>query len=327
MPSSLHRFLIIIFTLLFLASCGGEKPQCIDPWATTSVNADHFRAEHHYWKNDNFVTLDSIPLASHIPGESGTIYTRDSSIVSQFDEIVVANVAYVPQDSVDSVWIMVARDQVTMGWVRESELLAKAVPDNPISIFISRFSDNRFLLLFGILLFAALAFILQRFRKERFLMVHFNDIGSFYPTLLCLTMSFAATIYGTLQTFYPEVWEEYFFHPTLNPFGQPRPIMVFLGNVWLILIITVAVIDDLRKRPNVVNVVSYLISLAGVCMVLYFVFSITVQYYFGYALLVLYWGFAIYCHWINNHATYRCGHCGNAMRKKGKCSHCGAINE
>lgn len=322
----MSRLFYILLTILVFASCVNEKPKCIDPWATTDVNAETFRKVHHYWKNDNFFTVDTLPLTSHIPGEPGTIFTRDSSVVSPYDEIVVANVVYVPQDSIDSVWVMVARDQVTMGWIHEVELLNKTVPDNPISIFISRFSDNRFLLLFGLLLFAALAFILQRFRKERFLMVHLNDIGSFYPTLLCLVMSASATIYGTIQTFYPEIWKEFFFHPTINPFGQPQPIMIFLLSVWLIIIISVAVIEDIRKSPNVVNGVSYLISLSGVCMLLYLIFSITVQFYYGYALLLFYWIFAFYCHWINNHAAFRCGHCHHAMRAPGKCPNCGAIN-
>lgn len=323
----MRKLLYIFFALFLLVSCGHEQPKCVDPWATTGVDSDSFRMRYHYWKNFNFVTTDSIRLESHIPGEVGSIYTRDSSVIDAYDEIVVANVTYVPTDSIDSVWIMVARDQVTMGWVRQTELKEKAVPDNVISRFISHFSDSRFLLLFACLLFSFMSFVLQRFRKERFLMVHLNDVGSFYPTLLCLTMSASATLYGTIQNFWPEVWTEYYFHPTFNPFGQPHVIMIFLLSVWAIIIVGVAVVDDLRKQPNVVNAVSYMISLGGVCMVLYLVFSISVQYYWGYALLLLYWSFALYCHWVNNHAVYRCGNCGNAMRSKGKCTHCGAINE
>lgn len=323
----MRKLLLIFFSLLLLVGCEDEKPQCVDPWATTGVNADSFRVNHHYWKNDNFITTDSLPLTSHIPGEPGTIYTRDSSVVGRFDQLVVANVVYVPTDSVDSVWVMVARDQVTMGWVRESELLDNVIPDNGISLFISYFSDSRFLLLFACIAFGFLFFVLQRFRKERFLMVHLNDISSFYPTLLCLTMSFSASLYGTIQTLWPEVWKEYYFHPTLNPFGQPRVIMFFLLSVWSILIVAVAVFDDLRKQPKAVNALSYLISLSGVCMILYLVLSISVQYYVGYVLLVLYWIFAIHRHWKSNHAAYRCGNCGFSMREKGRCSHCGAINE
>lgn len=323
----MRKLLPLLVSLLCLLSCTQEKPKCVDPWATSGVDSVCFRLEHHYWKNYNLFTIDSIALESHIQGEAGSIFTRDSAVIDPYDEIVVANIAYMPQDSVDSVWVMVARDQTTMGWVRESELMAKSVPDNPTSKFISRFSDSRFLVLFACLCFGFLVFILQRFRKERFLIVHLNDIRSFYPTLLCIVMSTSATIYGTIQNLWPETWKEYYFHPTFNPFGQPNAIMLFLFSVWAIIIVGVAVVDDLRKQPNVVNAVSYLISLSGVCMVLYLVFSISVQYYWGYALLAFYWFFAVYCHWINNHATYRCGNCGTAMRAKGQCSHCGAIND
>lgn len=323
----MRKLLLLLFSFLLLVGCEDEKPQCVDPWATTGVNADSFRIKHHYWKNDNFVTTDSLPLTSHIPGEPGTIYTRDSSVLGIYDQLVVANVVYVPTDSVDSVWVMVARDQVTMGWVRETELLEKAVPDNAISRFISHFSDSRFLVLLGCLIFGFCFFVLQRFRKERFLMIHLNDISSFYPTLLCLTMSLSASIYGTIQNFLPEVWKEFYFHPSLNPFGQPRVIMIFLLSVWSILVVSVAVIDDLRKQPKVVNAVSYMISLSAVCMILYLVLSISVQYYFGYALLLAYWVFALRQHWTHNHASFRCGNCGHALRSKGRCPHCGAINE
>lgn len=323
----MRKLLFLFVTLFLLLACTQEKPQCIDPWATTGVDSVSFRADHHYWKNYNFVTTDSFPLASHIANEAGTIYTRDSSIIYAFDEIVVANVTYVPTDSVDSVWVMVARDQYTMGWVRESELLEKCVPDNSISRFVFWFSDRRFLLLFAILCFAFAFFILIRFRKERFLIIHLNDIGSFYPTLLCLTMSLSAALYGTIQNFWPEIWKEFIFHPTLNPFGQNKIIMLFLCSVWAIIVCTLSVLEDLRKQPQFVNSVSYVISLSGWCLILYLVFSISVQYYFGYGLLVAYCVYALYCHWQNNHVVYRCGYCGHAMKERGKCPHCGALNE
>lgn len=319
--------LFSIFLLILLCmSCGHEKPQCIDPWATSGVNEEEFRAEHHYWKNYNMVVLDSLPLESHIPGEISSIFTRDSAVLDQYDEIVVANVAYVPEDTIDSVWVMVARDQLTMGWVRESDLLDRAVPDYAISRFISWFSDRRIVLFVACLCFAMVIFLIQHYRRKGFLFVHFNDVPSFYPTLLCLIMSFSAALYGTLQKFYTALWTEYYFHPTTNPFGQPVPIMVFIISVWTIFIVAIAVADDLRKQP-VVNAVSYIASLGGLCMVLYFVFSILVQYYIGYILLILYWTFALYRHYHHNRASFRCGNCGYGLNERGKCPHCGAFNE
>lgn len=318
-------FTVFFLALLFL-SCGHEKPQCIDPWATTGVNEEEFRAEHHYWKNYNMVVLDSLPLESHIPGEISSIFTRDSAVLEHYDEIVVANVAYVPSDTIDSVWVMVARDQTTMGWVREKDLLKRAVPDFTISRFISWFSDRRILLLVICVSLALVFFGIQRYRHKGILMVHFNGVLSFYPTLLCLVLSFSAALYGTLQKFYPAMWTEYYFHPTTNPFGQPFPLMVFIMSVWAILIVAIAVADDLCRQP-IFNAVAYWASLGGLCMVLYFVFSLLVQCYVGYPLLVAYWAFALYRHYYHNRASYRCGNCGYGLLQRGKCPHCGAYNE
>ena len=42
----------------------------------------------------------------------------------------------VPQDSIDSVWVQLAAENNDFGWVRESKLLPRVVPDDPISEFI-----------------------------------------------------------------------------------------------------------------------------------------------------------------------------------------------
>lgn len=317
----------LLFIILLLTSCTREKPQCIDPWATTGVNADTFLVQHHYWKNFNFLTTDTLALESHIPGEVVTVYSRDSVVLDAGDEIVVANIAMVPSDSIDSVWVMVARDQVTMGWVRESELLDRSVPDNPTSRFIAGFSDSRTLVVIALLSLAFAFFLIQHFRRQRFFIVHFNDVKSFYPTLLCLTMSLSAALYGTLQQHYVEVWREFYFHPSLNPFGQPNMLMLFLFSVWAIIIVIIAVVDDLRKLPDAVDAAAYLASLAGVCIILYLTFSLSVRWPAGYVALVLYWIFAIFRHCTHNHARYICGNCGAALRAPGTCPHCGAINE
>lgn len=313
--------------LFILAACGHERPQCIDTWTTTGVDEAEFTAEHHYWKNFNFVTTDSLCLQSCIPGEVASIYVRDSAVLVEGDEIVVANVAFVPSDSIDSVWIMVAKDQITMGWVHEGELLNTVVPDNPVSRFIAWFSDSRTLVVLAFLALAFVFILIRRFRRQRIYIVHFHDIRSFYPTLLCLTTSASASLYGTLQHCSPEAWREFYFHPTLNPFGQPPLLMTFLFSVWAILIVAIAVVDDLRKQPHLADAASYLTMLGGVCIVLYLVFSLTVHHLFGYVLLFVYWIFALWRHWVGNHAAYRCGRCGSAMREPGRCPHCGTLNE
>lgn len=323
----MRKFIFILLTIILLPACRQEKPQCVDPWATTGVNEDSFRQAHYYWKNFNFVTTDSVALESHIPGEVASIYTRDSAMLGNNDEIVVANVAIVPTDSLDSVWVMVARDQITMGWLREKELLEKAIPDNTISVIVHEFSDSRVSILMACIGAAIIFSLVQNFRRRRFLIVHFNDIRSFYPTLLCLTVSMSASLYGAMVGYWPEVWRSFLFHPTVDPFGQPPILMSFLANVWFMLIVFVAVIDDLRKQPDVSDAASYLSTLCGVCMILYFVFTHISVHPLGFVVLLAYWCYALRQHWVNNHASYRCGVCGSAMRQPGKCSHCGAVNE
>ena len=327
MLSWLSRLLLLLLAVLSLQSCRRDHPQCIDPWATTGIDSVAFRKDHHYWKNYNLVVTDSVPLLVSVPGEVASIFAPDSSVLMSDDEIVVANLAIVPTDTPDSVWVMVARDQQTMGWVREQQLMERSIPDHPISRFIHQFSDSRFLVFLTCLCLAFGVFIVQRFRKEHFLIVHFNDIRSFYPTLLCLGMSGAAAFYGSIQNFCPEVWKEFFFHPTLNPFGQPRVILLFLANVWFLVVVFIAVIDDIRKQPDVVNGVSYMISLCGFCMSLYLFFSVSVQYYVGYVLLLLYWAFALHRYIRHNTILYYCGHCGAPLHTLGKCPKCGAENE
>ena len=144
-------------------------------------------------------------------------------------------------------------------------------------------------------------FLIQAARRRHLHIVHFNDIGSFYPTLLCLTVSGAATLYGSLQHFVPETWVEFYYHPTLNPFGLPLVLSVFVASVWLML--------------------------AGVCMVLYLFFSLSAPYYVGYPCLVAYWAFAIRSYARHRTPRYVCGRCGAALPRLGRCPHCGAMNE
>ena len=323
----MRSILFLLFAVCAMVSCHRDRPQCTEFWHTSGIDSVAFRQQHHFWKNFNFVATDSIPLEASLPGEVASIFVPDSAILETDDQVVVTDIAIVPADVEDSVWVMVARDQMTMGWVHEQTLIERAVPDNGVSRFIQHFCDSRILLFLSCLCLAFILFIVQRFRREHFLIVHFNDIRSFYPTLLCLCMSGLAAFYGSIQNFQPEVWKEFFFYPTLNPFGQPRVIMLFLIGVWALLVIFIAVIDDIRKQPDVVNGVSYMIALFGGWMSLYLFFSVSVQYYIGYPLLMIYWAFALHRHLRHNTAPYVCGACGAPLHTLGECPNCGSINE
>ena len=169
--------------------------------------------------------------------------------------------------------------------------------------------------------------MIHKLRRKKAKMVHFDDIDSFYPTLLALNVAAAATFYASIQLFAPEVWREFYFHPSLNPFSQPVLLALFLVSVWSMIIVAVAAFDDVRRHLNFEDAILYLCGLAAVCAFNYIVFSISTLYFVGYALLVAYIYYAIRAYLCHNRNHYICGNCGALMREKGRCPSCGVLNE
>jgi ABC-type xylose transport system permease subunit len=207
---------------------------------------------------------------------------------------VVADITTVPTDSIDSVWVKVARDQHTQGWVRESRLLAAVSPDDPISQFIDFFSDLHLLVFLAFCVVVGGAYGLRRLMRKGAKIVHFNDIPSFYPTLLCLLVASSAVLYSSIQIFAPEMWRHFYYHPSLNPYALPWHLGLFVTAVWALLIVAIATVDDVRHHLPLGEAVLYLGGLAAVCAVCYVVFSLATLYYIGYPLLVAYFAFALY---------------------------------
>ena len=111
-------------------------------------------------------------------------------------------------DTVDSVWVKVARDQETMGWVREGELLKKVVPVDPISQFIHLFSSSHTVAFFVILALFGMGYLYRAVRKKRLQLIWFNDIDSIFPNitdvalwlqllLFIAAFTFSCRIYGS----------------------------------------------------------------------------------------------------------------------------------
>lgn len=333
-----HKFFHIVLLIAccwLTTSCYYSHPNKSDHWLAANegaVDSVNFFISHHYWTGYNFQATDSLQVETAPPLKGLPDYgalLNDTVCIDGGDNLVVAKVMYVPNDSTDSVWVKVARDQLTQGWVRESALLERVVPDDPISKFINYFSDSRSIYVLSVLGLAVLFWLVQSIRHKRFRMVHFNDIPSFYPTLLCLCVSGSAVLYGSIQRFIPGTWVEFYFHPTLNPFNAELPLIMalFIASVWTLLIVGVAVIDEIRRQPDIGDNLSYLASLAGMCMVLYLIFTLTTPIYIGYPLLVAYWIFAIRQYIVHQPSHLLCGVCGKSIPKKGLCPHCGAMNE
>lgn len=328
-------FSLCMVVLLSFSSCYYSYPNKVDNWSASEegrVDSLSFYISHHYWTGYNFQATDSLTLQRSLPLQAVDGYEpmpEDTLRVHAKDRLVVARLVYVPTDTVDSVWVKIARDQTTQGWIHECDMLERVVPDDPISKFIFYFSDSRSVYALSIFGLAILFWLVQSIRHKRFRIVHFRDIPSFYPTLLCLCVSGSAALYGSIQRFIPMTWVEYYFHPTLNPLRTDIPLIMdlFIASVWLMLIVAVAVVDELRRQPDLGDNLSYLTSLGGVCMVLYLVFTLTVPIYIGYVLLVCYWVFAIRQYRKNQPTHLLCGVCGHQLAHKGKCPHCGAVNE
>ena len=281
-----------------------------------------FTATHHYNQNYNFVVkADSMVIYDN---PDTAIY--DSIIVYRGDQLVVAAIKTISNDTIDSVWVKLARDQMSQGWTRECDLLNGVAPDDPISQFIDLFSNNHLLLFLALVVIVTASYGLRKLYRRDAYIVHFHDISSVLPTMLAILVATSATVYATIQNFAPENWRHFYFHPTLNPFAVMPVIGLFVSLVWALIITGIAVVEDVMRRLPFGSAVLYLLGLAAICAVDYVVFSIFTLYYIGYVLLAAYIWFAVSRLRLVL-ARYVCGNCGKRIPGLGKCPHCGAVNE
>lgn len=316
-------FLAIILTL---SSCYHPHRSTSDAWDIAESDSDtiSFNSTSHYAPSYNFIIkADSLTLPCQSPKELVT----DSVTFYNKERVVVADVMTVQGDSIDSVWVKIARDQFTMGWAQETVLLDMVRPDDPISQFIDVFSDTHLLIFLALVVVVAAAYGLRKLVIRHVHIVHFYDINTIYPTLLTILVSASATFYSSIQLFDSESWRHFYYHPSLNPFDLPIHLALFISSVWAIIIMIIAVFDEVYKRLPVLDASLYIFALAAVCAVDYVVFSITTLYYIGYPLLAAYTGFALWKYIHFSATPYLCGRCGKEIHRKGRCPHCGAMNE
>ncbi|MBR6286149.1 MAG: zinc ribbon domain-containing protein [Bacteroidaceae bacterium] len=284
---------ILLFIIATLSSCNNEKPAShTDAWDLTEEAADSllFVENHHYGVGYNFtVCADSIAIIS-----DAIIRPCDTAHVYGDEELVVADFIVVPEDSIDSVWVKVARDQFTQGWIHESKLLDSVVPNDPISEFIKLFSDTKFFGFFFLLLFGGAVFLYRKVTKKKMRIVHFNDINSAYPTVLCILTSLAAVFYSSVRMFDESSWTHFYFHPTLNPFALPLRLAIFIVLVWSVIIVAVATLDDVFRCLKSKEYISYICSLVVIMATIYIFFTGATYFYFGYLCLPLYIAWSIW---------------------------------
>lgn len=264
----------------------------------STLSSCHYpnRSERHYTINYNFiVTGDTLTLRREKPmHQQEYAPVSDSTRVYPDDRIVVAQIVVIPEDTVDSVWVKVARDQYTMGWIHENVLLENVVPADPISQFIYLFSRKHLGYFLALITIVVLFVVARYLRRERFPFVYMQDIDSPYPKALCLIMAASALLYASIQEYIPETWVEYYFHPTLNPFGQPLIMAGFICSIWLMVIVAIATADEIVHLLSGREMMLYGISLLGVCMALYLVFTLLPLPWVGYTAFGVYLIWTIY---------------------------------
>lgn len=329
--SFFHSLGLLLLLATCLASCYNHQTshqEVITQLSAKQIDSLSFYSSHHYTNNYNFIVKsDSLALIRQQPEEVVMGMQVDSFYVKKHSRLVVADIRMIPNDSVDSVWVELATEQSSFGWVHESSLLPHVVPDDPISQFISTFSDRHVIIFLIVICLIGALYVIRKLLRGNAHIVHFRDIDSFYPTLLALIVASSATFYASIQIFAPEVWRHFYFHPTLNPFSVPTLLSVFLCSVWAMLIVAIAAIDDAFHQLPYGEAVLYLCGLAAVCAIDYLIFSVTTLYYLGYVILAFYVYFALSQYFGHHRAYYICGNCGAKLHHKGRCPHCGAIND
>lgn len=235
----MKRLLAYILTFFIILPTFSQHWQETDTlFKLTPEQADSlfFRFSHHYTVNSNFlISADSLTLIPHESDFMDTCYVYDKDVV------VVADIR---PTNTDTVWIKLFRDQMTMGWVTEHDLLESATPDDVISQIINYFSKHMHL---AYLVVALLLVIGSMFFK----------LSKLYSVLSVLT-----TLGITINLWYvivqePDFWLEYYFHPTLNPFILPTEMMTAVIIFWLACIINIALLfvlsDYLSRKLNLTD--------------------------------------------------------------------------
>lgn len=313
----------VMVLCLHLCSCSYTHPD-LAAWDMTEQEKDSlsFLYYHHYTYDSNFiVTADSAVLHPNT-------LTNDSVVVYKGDRLVVADIARdTTSNAVDTVNLKVARDQETIGWIPEQQFLRGSVPVDPISQGIHFFSDRHTYYFSIILAIAILIVVCRRGMRKKVSFVHIYAVNSLYPTLLPMLIAGAAAVYSGIQCFTPDTWATYYYNPTLNPFKTPPILSLFLCCVWGIVVLGLAVVDETFRQLKFADAVSYLLTLAGICVVVYTFFSVACLYYVGFPLLAVFYVMAIIYYIRYCAHSYVCGSCGKVMRHKGVCPYCGAYNE
>lgn len=326
MKKLLYIVLCLMVSLSLIPLCSSchypQKDLASDSLHTkTRDSLRHLYERHYSWGTNLQVEADTIHIAC-LPVKNCF------STLRKGDHVVVAEFAIHPTDSVDSVWVKLAHNQEIQGWIRESEMKQAFVPTDSISQAIHLFSGTHTMYFLTIIALFVFGWIVRLLMKKQIKIIYFNDIDSVYPLLLCLLIASCATIYETMQVFAPDTWEQFYYNPTLSPLKVPFILSMFLTGLWLFIIVMPAVLDVSFRQLSPGMAIVYLLGVASCCIFCYFFFIFTTHFYIGYLFLATFIGLFIHKLRISlTDARYICGQCGQKLRKKGVCPHCGVMNE
>ncbi len=250
----------------------------------------------YYGESYNFIVdVDSMQLLRFLPSESSTF--QDTVYVYENERVAIADI--LTSDSLqitnDTSWVQLMHDATTFGWIEEMSMREQVVPADPISQGIKIFSDNHLMVFIIFITLILATYWLRKKSNRKVPIVHLNDIASAYPAVLCMFMATNATIYATIQLFYAESWQHFYYHPTLNPLAEHGIIAWFLTLVWVIIIIAVACVSEVFKLLAPLEATLYTLGLIAVCALDYIIFSQLTLCYLGYPLLFAYIVFAVAC--------------------------------
>ncbi len=328
-----RRILCTMLTAVLLAahlftSC--SKPHLAFPASEAKdalgmADSAQFLKEHHYWKDYNLqVTSDSMPLLQSSPEFSKV---TDTFFLPKGTQIVVADILFFPTGTGDTIMVKVASEDLRQGWLLETSLFENAVPDEPISRFIHRADSSRLSFTLFLTSFLILFFAILRTMRKKIAGTPLKTANSPYPLLLSLIVAFVSMLNTCIRHCTPEDWDAFYLHPTLNPFALPVLMGMFVIGVWLVCIMGLAVIEDLRQRDNIFNHTIPLLSLAAGCTLLHLIFSHISRPRVAFSLFVAYAAFVIVTLILRRSGLYVCGVCGKKMTTSGVCPHCGTRNQ
>ena len=315
------RYIILLLLVLVGVSACYYRPFVMPDESSTDRERDSLATigKRDFALNSNFEVLADTLWLHLLP-------FRDTVAVTKGDLLVVAEFAVNPQDTIDSIWVKVARDQETIGWIHEGHLLNNIVPDDPISQCIHLFSHAHTIPFFIVLALFFIMLAIRAWRRKQVKFVWLEGIDRIYPITLSWLLASAATVYNSIQHFVPHTWERYYYSPTLNPFEVPFILSLFIVCVILVVIAGIALIDDIAHQATFEAGLFYVLGLASCCIFLYLFFT-CVLIYVAYVCFVAYTVLCIILLIRSRSYPYACGACGAKLHNKGICPHCGALNE